>query len=296
MSIVRNRKFVYTLAPSAGGRLIFVIGASPAGLLWQVDGADFSSQHAEPSVAAQYGYVMQPATRHYGLRAENYMGVVNTNVISPGADSACLDWRVMSLRAVVRSSGPPLTTSGTFYGKQFNTLYPSQTFAGTAGTFDYATVQPQTFPSPPDNRTVVGAAKDTYSTLLVPRDTSFERPRRCVTGLNHDNQPFGGNYAPHSSLPMAYYDYAGLSQDTRITVEIDVCCQTLLDPDSSLIPYAKPSEQGEPLFLSRVLTMLSNQPAVRNGLQAFGKHLYDGAMALAGRAIYQMSPLALAGF
>lgn len=298
LSIVRNRKYLFTLLPDSTGNLEFVIGATPASVLWQRRGISFFSHKAMASSTNGIGYTTSSTEAVFGSRPFELMDGINPgSATSTNSANSPLGWRVMSLRATVRHTGPPLTASGWVYGKQMNTNVMDRSFPTTGWDHLYKTTQSQTFPSPVDSRSTAGPARDTYSTLLVPRDTKYEIPMRDVlaTEADGENKIFGGYWAPHSSLPLAYYNYTGLSPDCRITVEVDLCYQTIVDPDSPLLSFAKPSEMGEPTFLARALTYLSNQPAVKRGLEAFGKHMYDTASRLATNAIYSVAPLALAG-
>jgi len=91
--------------------------------------------------------------------------------------------------------------------------------------------------------------------------------------------PFSGSAMPHCKMPMAYFSYEGLDPTNgSITIEIDICYQTLVDPDSQLLPFAQPSAMGDPTFLQRAITFMSNQPAVKSGAAAIGNAMYAKAM------------------
>jgi len=88
-----------------------------------------------------------------------------STIANLNSSSQPLEWRVVSLRTHVKYTGSPLYSSGVLQAKNFQSRRYPVSLDTNSTTTDNAgfALTPQTFPSPPDDRTIVGPARAPYS-------------------------------------------------------------------------------------------------------------------------------------
>lgn len=184
---------------------------------------------------------------------------------TPAADT---EWRLVSATHTMRFTGSALNNGGSLvitpcdYPRGREAVLKSTDGAGTV----YCVASS---PSGETNQfSLVGAARDTMSVLQVPRDSSFQPVRTFVGAPTGDTRvpfvPVDGTgkpcafWAPALNTRIYEVAYTGLSADATITLESNICVQSLISESNTAYPFAQPSERANPTLLSAFLSAVNS--------------------------------------
>lgn len=188
-----------------------------------------------------------------------------TSPASRQGSSADTAWRLVSARHVMHFTGSSLDNGGSVTvvpvdlplgrtGLAPSTLGDGTTYHVLSGTVNGV-----------NQFTHVAPARATCSILQVPRVSEYQQVRTIINCTNTHIAPFvpktdevaNFGYAP--SLHTKVYDvtYSGLAASASVTIESDICVQSLITEDNEAYPFAQPSEAANQSYLQSFLSSLN---------------------------------------
>lgn len=143
---------------------------------------------------------------------------------------------------------------------------------------------------------VVGPARDSYTSRIVPADPEFQPYQVAATLVAADDPQEHTNtlvYAGASTdrracsfpCPQAgavWYSYSGLHSSATITVSVRYCAQYVVKGDSEMVPLARPSPPppDSPSVMSRIFSAVTNSPVALNFAAGALAHAFPASRPL----------------
>lgn len=262
LAVVLNKKFVLTLAPESG-RIRFFLGVTPRGLVHVLQGTHDGTAAGvgTPEATSPDGMIASTSAGSDSVVLANLVGDSPVDWLA-SASTATAEWRVVNARHKLRFTGSSLANGGAVQIIPMDMLLGrSNIYNGDGSGFEARRVVAST--SVINNQTVIGAARDEFSVLQMPRDTAYANVRDFIVNdsgatrapfcpSSTDGKPTVAR-SPHPSLRIFEVVYTGLDASASVTVESDVCVQVVVGPENAMVPFAKPSEAAPQGVLTQIL-------------------------------------------
>lgn len=272
-TVTMDYRRTYTMTPNSQGELSFGVGTSYYGCFIKGAGTLTTSVPFRPSSIQDTGVLsLHTATT---TAADGRTGLVP--IVAPDA------YTNMSFRAYrpIVAVAESMFTGSSMYNGGSVTIAKTATASGmsTSSGSGTGSVYLAVPVDPVMSATaVVGPARDTYSSRVVPADPEFQAAYGAATDQSATSSDLCSNVLVSNSavstsrkvysVPCAqagavWYHYTGLDASASITVNVRYCVQYVVDGDSAMVPLARPSPAPpeNPGILSRVFSAITSSPA-----------------------------------
>lgn len=260
-----------TLRPDSQGRIAGYIFAGSTAMLTQTAGA-----------AQQFGrYALAPSTATgFGTMSfvQSASGTFNWG-LTPLQEILYNEFRPLGLHAKFTFTGSSMMNGGALVARRATPATGSRSIVTASGD---RTVPVRFSPDPKTNYRLLNSAAHTaaarsgFSVALYPSHRLYEPvghlANNVVVGPVGVAIPTPGEYGEaydviHTSMPCVYFEYTGLDSSASITVDLSMCVQNAIDPNTghTLMPYAAASPNGNPSILDSVLGFLNSKPVIYAG-------------------------------
>lgn len=267
-TVTMDYRRTYTMKPDSGS-ISFGIGTSYYGCFIKGTGV-CTTNVPVPLSCMQSAGTLSPLVTSSTLGSGGF-GVVP--IIPPQNDYPFPAYRPLVAVAEVTFTGSTMANGGAVVIAKTSTANP---LMGIYGTGEVALYQANTVDPTMSGTSVVGAARDSYVSRIVPADPEFIPAANAATSVSttsstlvtnalHPNSDTGRKLASHP-CPQAgcvWYEYSGLDSSASVTVSVRYCVQYAVDGNSAFVPMARPSPPPPeaPGVLSRMFSAITNSPA-----------------------------------
>lgn len=302
-SVTMDYRMVYTIRPSSSGELKFMILPCYQGAFSKLFGLMNSTNQVvikSPSHVNGYAVTAQAeSTSHMGVP---WMTTSGTSLFGTDLTKPYNSFRPIVVAADIEFTGNSMYNGGNVAITKVLTRPAEQkaeeyTYSATEKALvplhSYPTLYSTSRTLLPSS--VVGPARESYHTRIVPTDGEYQPIAPCLVDQPHFASYTAESGPVPSALPYqnahgVLYQYSGLDSSATITVSIRYCVQYTVGGTSSLAPLAKPSPPSQPSLWNRVTSYVANMPVA----QAVVKTAAQAAFTAGYRALPPPAQLAIA--
>lgn len=268
-TVTMDFRRTYTLKPNSNGQISFGLGTSYYGCFIKGLGTLTTSTPVYPYAVVASGAISKgPATSTLGLTDVGVVPIVDRRAFPA--------YRPIVAVAEVTFTGSSMENGGAVAVCKTSTANAlADTFGSSISTPCYTQNQPNPVMS---GTSVVGAARDTYVSRVVPADPEFIPFQNAAIAQQAASSSlvtnglisagFTSSDRKLAALPCAqagavWYTYSGLHSSASITVNVRYCVQYSVHGDSEMVPISKPSPPPpeNPGVLNRMFSAITNSPA-----------------------------------
>lgn len=269
----------YVMTPDSSGNVSFGLATSYFGCFVKGAGAMTASSQFTNQAILDSGVVVVGSAVSTATANPTSKGLVPMTPL-PSGPYAFMAYRPIVAVAEVSFTGSSMHNGGSVVIAKTST---ANALDGVHGSVDPCTrYQANQVKPVMSGTTVVGPARDGYTSRIVPADPEFIPAQAAATtaapseATDYSNVLISANTHPSgtakmSSLPCAqagavWYSYSGLDPSASITVAVRYCVQYSVPGDSSMAPLARPSPPPpeNPGLLNRIFSSIVSSPAALN--------------------------------
>ena len=247
------------LRPTSQGELYFTVFISPGGVIYVNKGQIKDAFAAIVSSASSSGFTNTSLTNVDSYRISNQVCNWNMPITAyTPFDNDDGQYRVVNAVHTIRFTGSNLANGGSVSVSSFAPVFPATEVdrAGTPPTrIVHADMPYREVVLSADS--LVGAAKDSFTLMHLPRDSSYSESNQYVyTRVGYAGfvtTAGSGDYMPNQYCRIYSVRYQGLDPSASITVDSRVCVQETVPENSSLRPLARPSDFADSNSLNNLL-------------------------------------------
>lgn len=271
-TVTMDYRRTYTMTPDSSGRVAFGIGTGYHGCFIKGIGSLTTSAGFTPvAITSGGGFQILASTTTAG---DTDMGLVP--IVSPVnyTSNTFPAYRPLVAVADVVFTGSSMYNGGSVVVAKTST---ANTLNGVYSSADVPSYLARGVNPAITATSVVGAARDSYTSRVVPADPEFIPFQVAATDASasspssYTNALISPGFTterkvntmPCEQAGAIWYDYSGLDASASITVTVRYCVQYSVRGDSEFVPIARPSPPppDNPGVLSRVFSAITNSPA-----------------------------------
>lgn len=273
-TVTMDYRRTYTLKPNTSGQISFGLGTSYYGCFVKGVGTLTSSTAIYPcAITSSGGFSKGSATSTLGLTDVGLVPILEPTGLGNGKLPA---YRPIVAVGEVTFTGSSMENGGAVTVCKTSMANPPN---GVFGSAIEVTEYGNQYPNPVMNGTsVVGAARDTYISRVVPADPEFipfqvsailqaaDSSAPIMNGLvstGYTSTDRKVASMPCTQAGAVWYSYSGLHSSASITVNVRYCVQYAVHGDSEMVPISRPSPPPpeNPGVLSRMFSAITGSPA-----------------------------------